>query len=46
MGLVLELSVPPPVRHVCSHWVSPLLPEHVLYQISVGHVHHDHGAVL
>lgn len=46
MGLAPELSVSPPVGHVCPDRVPPLLPEHLLYQLSAGHIHHDHRAVL
>lgn len=46
MGLVPELSVGPPVGHVCPDWVPPLLPQNLLYQLSAGHVHHNQGAVL
>lgn len=45
MGLVPELPVPPPVRHVCADRQPPLLPEHLLDQLSAGDVHHHHGAV-
>lgn len=45
MGLVPELPVPPPVRHVRADGQSPLLPEHLLDQLSAGNVHHHHGAV-
>lgn len=46
MGLVPERPVPPPVGHVCPDGVSALLPEHLLYQVGAGYVHHHHGAVL
>lgn len=46
MGLVPELTVPPPVGHVCPYGVFPLLPEDLLYQVSTGYVNHDHGAIL
>lgn len=46
MGLVPELSVAPPVGHVRPDRVSPLLPQHLLYQIGTGHVHHHQRSVL
>ena len=45
MGLVPELSVAPPVRHICPDRVSPLLPQHLLYQLGAGHVDHNQRAV-
>lgn len=45
MGLVPELSVVPPVGHVCPDWVFTLLPQHLFYQVGTGHIHHDQRAV-
>lgn len=45
LGLVPELSVCPPVGHVGAERVPALLPEHLLYQLGAGHVHHHQRAV-
>lgn len=42
VGLVPDFSVHPPVGHVCSERVSPLLPQNLLDQTGTGHVHYRH----
>lgn len=45
VGLVPQFSVAPPVGHVCSERVPPLLPQNLFYQLGAGHVHHNQRAV-